>query len=108
VKNVGTYPDNVWKALWEKYGSPVYRHHDHMLLLLFKVMPLLKERSPYLFKPSYFETRPCPNLGVSYRTVKPVLQFVDGVVKPGFTVATRGNAVDQARWPVDLKTQVIE
>lgn len=70
-------------------------------------MPLLKERSAYLFDPSYFEIRPSPNLGVSLRTVKPVLQFVDGMVKPGFTIGTRGNAVDKAQWPADLKTQVI-
>lgn len=70
-------------------------------------MPLLKERSGYLFDPSYFETRHCPNLGVSLRTVRPVLQFVEGVVKPGFTIGTRGNGVDKAHWPADLKTQVI-
>jgi hypothetical protein len=78
-----------------------------MLQLLFRIMPLLKERSGYLFDPSYFETRNAPNLGVSLRTVKPVLQFPDGVVKPGFTIGTRGNAVDKAQWPADLKTQVI-
>lgn len=78
-----------------------------MLQLLFRIMPLLKERSGYLFDPSYFETRAAPNLGVSLRTVKPVLQFPDGVVKPGFTIGTRGNAVDKAQWPADLKTQVI-
>lgn len=78
-----------------------------MLQLLFRIMPLLKERSGYLFDPSYFETRPAPNLGVSLRTVKPVLQFPDGVVKPGFTIGTRGNAVDKAQWPADLTTQVI-
>ncbi|KAK1255547.1 hypothetical protein MKX08_009542 [Trichoderma sp. CBMAI-0020] len=105
INNVGTYPEDVWKELWGRYGSPVFRHHDHMLQLLFRIMPLLKERSGYLFDPSYFETRPAPNLGVSLRTVKPVLQFPDGVVKPGFTIGTRGNGVDKAEWPADLKTQ---
>lgn len=78
-----------------------------MLQLLFRIMPLLKERSGYLFDPSYFETRTARNLGVSLRTVKPVLQFPDGVVKPGFTIGTRGNGVDKAQWPADMKIQVI-
>lgn len=78
-----------------------------MLVMLFNVMGMLKETSPELFDPAYFEIRSCPNLGISIRTVRPVLQFVDGLIKPGFTVATRGNGVDQARWPTNLRIQAI-
>ncbi|KMO99979.1 CAIB/BAIF family protein enzyme [Coccidioides immitis RMSCC 2394] len=66
-------------------------------LLISRVMSMLKDKSSHLFDPKFFESRPCPNLGISIRTVKPVIQF-DGVVKPGFDIGTRGNGVDEARW----------
>lgn len=78
-----------------------------MLAMLFKVMVLLKKNSPELFDDSHFEIRHPSHLNISYRTVKPVLQFPDGLVKPGFMVGTRGNGVDKPRWPEDLKTEVI-
>lgn len=78
-----------------------------MLAMLFKVMGMLKKNSPELFDDSHFEIRYPSHLNISYRTVKPVLQFPDGLVKPGFTVGTRGNGVDKPRWPEDLKTELI-
>lgn len=78
-----------------------------MLVMLFKVMGMLKKNSPELFDPAHFETRQCSHLDIAYRTVKPVLQFKEGLVKPGFSVGTRGNGVDKARWPKDLNTEVI-
>ena len=98
TSNVGTYPDNVWKKLHAHYGSPVFRHDDHMLALIGKVTALLKQYSPNLFDPQFFEIRSCDNLGINMRTVKPVIKF-DDIVKPGFSLGTRGNGVDEARWP---------
>ncbi|CRG89149.1 Secretory phospholipase A2 receptor [Talaromyces islandicus] len=98
TSNVGTYPDNVWKKLHAHYGSPVFRHDDHMLALIGKVTALLKQYNPNLFDPQFFEIRSCENLGINMRTVKPVIKF-DDVVKPGFSLGTRGNGVDEARWP---------
>jgi hypothetical protein len=34
--------------------------------------------------------------------VAPVLKFPEGKVKLGFQVGTRGNGVDQPKWPEDL------
>lgn len=69
-----------------------------MLALIGKVTGLLKQYSPNLFDPQFFEIRDCDNLGIKMRTVKPVIKF-DDIVKPGFTLGTRGNGVDEARWP---------
>lgn len=107
VRSVGTYPEPVWKEVWEKHGAPVFRHYDHMLAMLFKVMVMLRKNTPDLFDDSHFEIRHPSHLNISYRTVKPVLQFPDGLVKPGFTVGTRGNGVDKPHWPKNLKTEVI-
>ncbi|KAI1907911.1 hypothetical protein LOZ12_005507 [Ophidiomyces ophidiicola] len=98
VQNVGMYPENIWNRLRKRYGSPVFRHYDHMLVIISRVMTLLKEHSPDLFDAKFFETRPCPNLGISIRTIKPVVQF-DEIVKLGFDIGTRSNGVDEARWP---------
>ncbi|WEW55601.1 hypothetical protein PRK78_001032 [Emydomyces testavorans] len=100
VQNVGTYPEVTWNKLRRRYGSPVFRHDDHMLVLISRVMVMLRDNSPTLFDPKYFESRPCPNLGISIRTVKPVVRF-DGIVKLGFDVGTRGNGVDEPRWPTE-------
>nr|KMM66414.1 CAIB/BAIF family enzyme [Coccidioides posadasii RMSCC 3488] len=97
VEDVGTYSEETWDKLRRHYDSPVFRHDDHMLVLISRVMSMLKDKSSHLFDPKFFESRPCPNLGISIRTVKPVIQF-DGVVKPGFDIGTRGNGVDEARW----------
>ncbi|KID81083.1 CoA-transferase family III domain protein [Metarhizium guizhouense ARSEF 977] len=97
TRNVGVYPEPVWKKLHQHYGSPIFRHDDHMLVLIGKVSSLLQRHSPEVFDPQYLEDRPCPNLGINIRTVKPVLQFAD-VVRPGFDIGTRGNGVDEPTW----------
>ncbi|KPM39360.1 hypothetical protein AK830_g7193 [Neonectria ditissima] len=107
VRSVGTYPQDVWKALWERFGSPVFSHDDHMLFLLITYMAMLKKTSPHLFASTHFETRHSSHLGCSMRTVKPVLQYPGGLVKPGFQIGTRGNGVDQPRWPSDLSVETV-
>ncbi|KAH7121505.1 putative L-carnitine dehydratase [Dactylonectria macrodidyma] len=108
VRSVGTYPHEVWKSLWGRFDSPVFSHDDHMLFLLLAYMAMLKKASPSLFGPSFFDTRQAAHLGCSIRTVKPVLQFPEGLVRPGFQVGTRGNAVDAPRWPRDLLVETVE
>ncbi|KAJ3532986.1 hypothetical protein NM208_g8185 [Fusarium decemcellulare] len=108
VKSVGTYPDDVWNALWGRFGSPVFSHDDHMLFLLLTYMAMLRKTSPGLFSASFFETRRSDHLGYSIRTVKPVLQFPSGLVQPGFQVGTRGNGVDAPEWPKDLTVETIK
>lgn len=68
-----------------------------MLVLIGKVSALLQKHSPEIFDPQYLENRPCPNLGISIQTVKPVLRF-EHVVRPGFDIGTRGNGVDEPTW----------
>ncbi|KAH6970324.1 putative L-carnitine dehydratase [Fusarium avenaceum] len=107
VNSVGTYPDDVWKALWARFDSPVYSHDDHMLFLMLTYMAMLRMTSSDLFSSSFFETRWSDHLGCSIRTVKPVLQFPSQVVRPGFQVGTRGNGVDAPEWPKDLAVETI-
>jgi hypothetical protein len=96
----------VWQVLWRSYGSPVFRHDDGMLVMLFQVMQKLSEQGA--FPSEFFENRWCANLNLYVRTVKPILQFANGVVKPGFRIGTRGNGVDKPQWPDNLSNQVIE
>jgi hypothetical protein len=61
---------------------------------------LMKNSAAKLFKPSYFTEYPA--VGTTMKVVAPVLKFPEGKVKLGFQVGTRGNGVDQPRWPEDL------
>ncbi|CAJ2506106.1 Uu.00g002360.m01.CDS01 [Anthostomella pinea] len=108
VDTVGAYPPDVWDALWTKDGRRVFRHYHGMTHMLPQYMQMLMaNNAATLFKPSYFEVRPCENLGTSISTVAPVLKFPEGNVKPGFHVGTRGNGVDRAVWPQDLLTPIV-
>jgi hypothetical protein len=60
-----------------------------------------------VLKPEFFEDRKSGALGVDVRTVKPILRFKGGEVELGYNVGTRGNGVDQPRWPEDLMTEVV-
>lgn len=55
----------------------------------------------------FFEEREAKYLGTTVRTVKPILEFPGEEVELGFQVGTRGNGVDQPRWPEDLMTEVV-
>ena len=68
----------------------------------------LKRNCPELFQSAFFENRLSKALGVEIRSVKPVLVFPEGVVKPGYNIGTRGNGVDVAIWPKDLMTEILE
>jgi hypothetical protein len=69
---------------------------------------MLRENSKdVLFNPSFFEKRRSDALGQDIVCPKPVVQFPHGPVELKFNVGTRGNGVDQARWPQDLMTEVV-
>ena len=70
---------------------------------------IMKNSATKLLKPSYFEERPAEELGegMTMKVVKPILRFPAGKVKLGYNVSTRGNGVDQARWPEDLMTEIV-
>ncbi|KAF4832818.1 hypothetical protein CGCTS75_v004236 [Colletotrichum tropicale] len=58
VCSCGTYPDDVWTELWQRHGSPVFRHYHAMSYLLPSVMKLLREHdAATLFNPAFFEDR---------------------------------------------------
>lgn len=63
--------------------------------------------SDALFQNSFFGLRRSENLGVTFLTVKPVLQFPGGEVELGYKVGTRGNGVDHPVWPRDLGAEVV-
>lgn len=67
-----------------------------------------KSSGPTLFNPAFFTEYHSKNIGVDVRIVAPVLKFPGGEVTPGFHVGTRGNGVDQPRWPEDLDVEVVE
>jgi len=60
-----------------------------------------------IFNPDFFELRQNKAIGVPIRTVKPILGFPEGTVELGYNVGSRGNGVDDARWPDDLLTEII-
>ena len=68
---------------------------------------LLRENTPHLLDPEFFEVRNAPAMGCEIECVKPVLQFSSGIVRPGFQVSARTNGVDEARWPEDLSADIV-
>jgi hypothetical protein len=108
VNSVGTYPDEVWKEVWQRNGAPVFRHYHPMPYLLPRVIGLVKQSSgDKLFRPEFFKTYRPSSLAKDMVMVAPVLRFPDGEVEPRFDVGTRGNGVDQPKWPEDLSTEII-
>jgi hypothetical protein len=69
---------------------------------------LFKNSAATLFKPSYFVVNEAKALGTTMKMVAPVLTFPEGKVKLGYNVSTRGNGVDQPRWPEDLATEIVK
>lgn len=65
------------------------------------------QKNPSLFHPSFFEDRESKALGVTVRTIKPVIKFERDQVELGYHVGTRGNGKDAPRWPEDLMTEVV-
>ncbi|KAF2661961.1 CoA-transferase family III [Lophiostoma macrostomum CBS 122681] len=108
VNSVGTYPEDVWQDVWSRNGRQVFRHYHNMPYLLPRYLKMLQENSKdVLFNPSFFERRHSGALGQDIICPKPVVQFPQGPVELKFNVGTRGNGVDQARWPQDLMTEVV-
>lgn len=68
---------------------------------------LQKNSKDVLFKPEFFEIRHSGAIGKDVRVVKPIVQYPHGQVELKYSVGTRGNGVDQPRWPEDLMTEVI-
>ncbi|KAI3318366.1 CoA-transferase family III [Xylariaceae sp. AK1471] len=107
VRSCGTYSDEVWQELWQRYGSPTFRHYHSMLYLLPAMMKLLVQHdSLTLFSPSFFQPMEAKYLDTTFIRPKPVAQFASGV-ELKYHVGTRGNGVDQPVWPKDLTVEVV-
>ncbi|KAF2681151.1 CoA-transferase family III [Lentithecium fluviatile CBS 122367] len=108
VNSIGVYPDSVWQEVWARNGKKVFRHYHNMGYTLPRFLQMLKENSEKtLFNPDFFETRHSSAIGAHIMTLKPIIRFPDGKVHLKYNVGTRGNGVDQARWPEDLMTEVV-
>ena len=81
-----------------------------MVVTLFPLIKKLIENplGARIFNPNFFELRENKAIGVPIRTVKPILGFPDGIVELGYNVGSRGNGVDEAKWPEDLLTEIIK
>lgn len=60
-----------------------------------------------VFNPAFFEEREAKNLKATFVGVKPIAQFPNKEVELRYNVGTRGNGVDQPRWPNDLSAEVV-
>jgi hypothetical protein len=68
---------------------------------------LFQKSAHKLFRPEFFEDRPSGAIGKDVRTLKPILGFPQGTVRLAYNVGTRGNGVDQPRWPENLMTEIV-
>ena len=103
------YPAEVWQDVWQRNGSPVFRHHHAMQYLLPRVLGAVQRSSAdKLFKDEFFTQYFVKSLGKTMRIVAPVLRFPNQEVELGFGVGARTNGVDEARWPEDLGVEKVE
>lgn len=109
VSSCGTYPEDVWQDVWARNGKQVFRHYHNMGYTIPRLLGMLAKNSKdKVLKEEYFEDRESKVLGVKIRSVKPILQMQKGTVKFGYNVGTRGNGIDQPRWPNDLSVEIVE
>lgn len=79
-----------------------------MQYTLGRYMAMLKQNSgSILFNPDFFEARYSGAIGEVIAAIKPVIQFPDGAVQLRYNVGTRGNGIDQPRWPDNLMTEIV-
>ncbi|KAG2003689.1 CAIB/BAIF family enzyme [Coprinopsis cinerea AmutBmut pab1-1] len=107
IKSCGTYPKQVWEEVWNRFGRPVYRHWDSMGVTIPQYITALKNANSPILSPDFFEDRPNKAIGAPVRTIKPILNFPDGLVQLKYNVGSRGNGVDKPKWPEDLLTEVV-
>lgn len=107
VRSCGTYSDEVWQEVWQRHGSPTFRHYHCMPYLLPAMLKLLAQHdSETLFNSRFFQHMKAKHLAVTFVRPKPVARFASGV-ELKYHVGTRGNGVDQPVWPKDLTVEVV-
>jgi hypothetical protein len=108
IQSVGLYPESVWQALWKRNGRQVVPHHWPMARTIPLYLAMMAASAPHVFDDKLFKVREAKAAGVRIRTVKPVLKWSGGTVKPGFNVSARRNGVDKPRWPEDLMAEIVD
>ncbi|KAF2628901.1 CoA-transferase family III [Macroventuria anomochaeta] len=108
VNSVGVYPQGVWEDVWSRNGKQVFRHYHNMGYTLPRFMQMLKANAgDIILRPDFFEKRYSGAIGTDVLCPKPIIQYPGGKVELKYNVGTRGNGVDQPRWPEDLMTEVV-
>lgn len=130
ANSVGQYPEAVWQDVWTRNGRQVFRYglscpllfllldlltypsifrsHHNMLYTIPRFLSMIKENSSdTLLRSEFFEDRESKALGVTIRTVKPIISFESNDVTFRYNVGTRGNEVDAPFWPKDLTTEIV-
>lgn len=104
----GEYPKEIWEDVWSRNGRKAFRHYESMNVTVPAYLEMLKEpSSETILREQFFERRISKCLGLELQVVRPGIQFPPGTVELGYNVGTRGNGVDQARWPDDLLTEIV-
>ena len=107
VRSVGMYPSSVWREVFERHGSPVFRHYHNMGYTIPRMLAILKEHdAKTIYNPAFFEAIESKAVGRTFVQPKAVAQWDSGV-ELRYNVGTRGNGVDQPYWPEDLSTEVV-
>lgn len=108
MNSVGVYPPAVWDDVWQRNGGHVFRHYHNMGHTLPRFMQMLKANAgDVVLRPEFFEKRYSGAINTHIQCPKPVIQYPGGKVELKYNVGTRGNGVDQARWPADLMTEIV-
>ncbi|RFU80005.1 transferase family III [Trichoderma arundinaceum] len=89
VNSVGTYSHDVWDDLWTRNGKQIFRHYHDQFYTLEKYRSTLKNSSPHLWNPDFFENRYAYGYGKPIKTVKPIAQYRGGENTTG----------GSAKWP---------
>ncbi|BDD55236.1 hypothetical protein MAP00_000779 [Monascus purpureus] len=80
-----------------------------MQLMLPKLFKLLyMHDKDVLFNPAFFEPRRANAIGATLIMPKPVTQYKDKAVEPGYKIGVRGNGVDKPMWPEDLSVEIVQ
>ncbi|KXN81477.1 hypothetical protein AN958_04558 [Leucoagaricus sp. SymC.cos] len=107
VNSCGTYPPEIWDDLWSRYDYFVFHSSDNMGITIPACLQWLREKKTPMFDEKYFEVRENAALGIGVKTIKPVLNFVEGGVEVGYNVGSRPNGMDAPKWPANLLTEVV-
>ncbi|KAK5045785.1 hypothetical protein LTR84_008878 [Exophiala bonariae] len=108
TSTVGEYPLQVWKDVWARNGRQVFRHYHSMNYTIPRYFEMMRKEGTILDL-KYFEKRVSKAQGdLVFRAPKAVLQFPPNTVQLSFNVGTRGNGIDEPKWPDDLLTEIVK